>query len=351
MGQMNRSAWCGQIALVALAALAGGARGEEMPLSVQLGIPLGAGIVQSTSGHTYAWISGSYQSGNAPAINPGQSAALSIASPAYTPLRATDPFPNGVGLRGAVGAILPSGTFARGFGSDVRIELATAFASFGGPMVAEPPSADDAQLFGGGNALLGCTAIVNCLPAAMSPSSYQTLQLDLRVASDFHLGPTTVTPSLTLFSKDARGQESYYAASGTSSWTEWGARLGLDSTLALDAHQSFGLRASVGGAYRSANFASSEIADFSNPASAPVLASGHWNGVPFIGSAEASYLLRPAPGYLLRAFAGLTYDSRTPASAESLGLDPSVVGAISYQALTSYYYGIGLKIRFDANGN
>jgi hypothetical protein len=340
----KRSLWL-RAGLVALA-LTTAVRGEELPLTVLLSIPFSAGIVQSPSGRTYAWIDASYQSANIPAMNPGQSAALAIAAPSYTPLRATDPFPNGVGMRGAVGIILPSDTFSTAFGADARVELAVSMTDIGALMREEPMNLGEPQLFNSASSLLGCAAIVNCLPAAMSPTSYQTLQLDLRAASDFRIGPAVVTPSLTLFSKDARGTQSFYAASGTSSWSEWGARLGLDSTLALDARQAVGLRASVGGSYRAANFASRE-ADFADGAAPPLLASGHWNAVPFTGSAEASYLLRPAPGYTLRAFVGLSYDSRMPISSESIGLDPSVSGAISYQALMSYYYGVGIKLHFD----
>ncbi len=342
---MTKLSWCLRSALVALA-LATAARGEELPLTVLLSIPFTAGIVQSPSSRTYAWIDASYQSANIPVVNPGQSAALTIAAPAYAPLRATDPFPNGAGMRGAVGIILPSDTFTAAFGADARIELAASYTDIGALMRESPLNLGEPQLFNGASSLIGCTAIVNCLPAAMSPTSYQTLQVDLRAASDFHLGPVVVTPSLTLFSKDARGTQSFYAASGTSSWREWGARFGLDSTLALDARQSVGLRASVGGSYRAANFAASE-ADFADAGAPPLLTSGHWNAIPFTSSAEASYLLRPAPGYLLRAFVGLSYDSRMPVSAESIGLDPTISGAISYQALMTYYYGIGLKVHFD----
>jgi hypothetical protein len=341
MGHMTKPLRLVQTTLLALA-LTGAARGEEMPLTVLLSIPFSAGIVQS--GRSYAWIDASYQSANIPVMNPGQSAALSIAAPSYAPLRATDPFPNGVGMRGALGMILPGDTFVPG--TDARVELTASVTDIGALMRVEPFSAGEPQLFNGANSLLGCAAIVNCLPAATSPTSYQTLQFDLRGATDFHLGRAVVTPSLTLFSKDARGSQSFSAASGTSSWREWGARLGLDSTLALDARQSIGLRASVGGSYRSASFASSE-ADLADAGAPPIVAAGHWNAVPFTGSAEASWLLRPAPGYTLRAFVGLAYDSRTPVTSESIGLDPTIAGAISYQALTSYYYGVGLKVRFE----
>ena len=340
---MKKLSWCTPAALLALS-LAGVARGEELPLSVLLGIPYSAGIVQAPSGHSYAWIDASYQAANIPVINPGQSAALSIASPNYTPLRASDPFPNGVGMRGAVGVILPRETFS--FGSDARVELATTYANIGALMAQEPLEAGNPQLFNGANSLIGCASIVNCLPAALSPTTYQTLEADLRAASDFHLGRLTATPSLTVFTRDARGQQNFYAASGTSSWDEWGARFGLDSTFALDARQSIGFRASAGSAYRAATFASNET-DFADPGNAPIIAAGHWNGMPFTSSAEASWLLRPAAGYTLRAFAGLSYDSRTPVSSESLGFDPATVGAISTQALMSYYYGIGLKVHFD----
>jgi hypothetical protein len=345
--QMKNHPWCAPAALIALA-LAGMARGEDLPLSVLLDIPYSAGIVQAPSGHSYAWIDASYQSANIPAVNPGQSAALSIVAPSYTPLRATDPFPNGVGMRSAIGVIMPGDVVA--FGADARVELATSYANVGALMAAAPLDTGGPQLFGGANSLNGCAAIINCLPAATSPVSYQTFEADLRAASDFHLGALTATPSLTLFTRDARGQQSFYGATGSSSWSEWGARLGLETTLALDPRQSIGFRANAGSAYRAASFASNEV-DFADPGNAPIVAAGHWNGVPFTGSAEASYLLRPAAGYLLRAFVGIAYDSHTPVSSESLGLDPTAIGAISSQALTSYYYGIGLKVHFAASGS
>jgi hypothetical protein len=350
---MNKLLVSGQIGLIALALL-GAAQAQELPREVLLGIPLSAGIVQSSSSHTYGWIDAGYQSASIPVVNPGQSTPLSIVSPSWSAMRPTDPFPNGFGIRGAIGIILPSGTFSNALGADQRLELLTSYSNIGGLMSDERLAANGPQLFNGGNSLLGCAAIVNCLPAAMSPTTYQTLQFDLRAASDFRLGRALVTPSLTLFSKDARSQQSFYQASSSSAWTEWGAKLGLDTTLELNERHSFGLRSSVGSAYRSAAFASSEtgaaFTDGSTIGSMPTVTSGRWTGTPVTATAEASYMLRPTPGTTIRAFAGMMYDSRSPVSSESLGLDPTTVGAISYESMINYYYGIGVKIRFDANG-
>ena len=57
-------------------------------------------------------------------------------------------------------------------------------------------------------------------------------------------------------------------------------------------------------------------------------------------------ILTPRPGYSVITYAGIQFDSRVPIYSDPL--DPSIsASGISYLALTTYYYGSRLRIKFD----
>jgi hypothetical protein len=85
---------------------------------------------------------------------------------------------------------------------------------------------------------------------------------------------------------------------------------GARAFIEITDHSLFGLRGSIGTAYRRTSFSSSQGgAQFFNEPSAMTIDA---SGSPFLASGEANFIWKPKLGQIVKMFAGMFYDSRVP---------------------------------------
>jgi hypothetical protein len=344
--------------------------------------------VVSASGF-YFWADGAYERVNLPNVSLG----LKNTSATFTDAgfaNSVSPSLNGWGVRGAVGYVFRNGSLNPMFGSNVRFEIGGSYVAASGTQSA---AANSAPTAGGGMAVsflnapqLGnaftCGASLlpglsfNCATNAALSSDYSAWQLNGKVASDYQwAGALKVTPSLAVFGGQSRNNQTFAQAftqsnagtgvvtntgsynAGTSfSWNDFGARLGLDTDLAITPWMSAGVGGYVGFAARSVSFSGNDVA-----ASAPLTVvfagssalSTSANATPFLANAEAHVTVNPMANIAIRAFAGLSYDSRVPGLAgpgfAGSFFAPAITtipASINFTDLTSYYAGGGVTVRF-----
>jgi hypothetical protein len=265
-------------------------------------------------------------------------------APSWSPARSNDTITSGYGARGAVGFVIPNGTFST-FNSDLRVQLMTSYVS----ARSADSVASDSLLPDPTNRSCVCNAISNSITSGMPPASYQSWQGELKAASDLNLGGFIITPSVSLFGKDARSNQSNFQGSAGSSWTDWGATVGFDATLDITSKALVGFRASAGTAYRVASFsqggALSEDGVSFGGSSATVA-----NGIsrPLLAGTEVNLIWKPQTWQTIKAYAGVHLDSRVPNAPDPLSFDTGNggSGAITFQTVQNYYFGGSLKMEF-----
>ena len=338
------------------------ALGADLPVKA----PRNAAVTQS--GAFYFWADGSYQSINLPTYSLGIVRTTGIPIVNLGPSGPHDPRATGNGISGAIGYVLPHGTIPFTWGSNARIEIGGSYVKAETSQSGSGASGTNfaAQLVSG-----FLVATIACAPPCHTASTlntdYSSWQIWGKTASDIKFGAVTVSPSLALFGGNTRNEQFFsqtrffptgafgnlYQASTDLDWTDWGARVGIDTTTELTPWLALGLGGSVGVARRSVSLTASDL--FTPSAFAPGRSaiSVDSSTTPFLANAEASVIVKPLPNMALRAFAGLNYDSRVPgivaptfptgASVVSQGGSPA---SINFQDETSWYVGGGMVVKF-----
>ena len=350
--------------LVLLGAL-GSASAADLPVKARPLAPVAA------SGGFYVWADGSYQRVNLPTYNLGPSifAGTGLAATYGSQAVAVDPRLDGFGISGGVGYVLPPGTLAA-FGSNFRIELGGSFVRATGTSngaATYGPSATGALYQPLSGVLAVTFACAPCNTSSSVATTYESWQVKLKAASDIRSGTFTWTPSLALFAGTSTNNQSLnqltnngftptnliYVANTQERWTDWGARAGLDGTVDVSPALAFGLGGSVAVAARRTTLSGNDLLNFGSTFINAGAVSTGADRTAFLANAEARLLYRVMPNVALKAFAGLNYDNSVPAI-----VAPSFVGpfgfftaptnaaSIGYQALTSYYAGGGVTVRF-----
>jgi len=183
----------------------------------------------------------------------------------------------------------------------------------------------------------------------MPTASYQSWQGELKTAGDLNFGRFVITPSVSLFGKDARSDQSNLQASAGSSWKDWGATVGFDATFDITSGAMVGFRASAGTAYRVASFSQGgaipEDGVSLGSSSATVV-----NGVsrPLLAGTEVNLIWKPQTWQTIKAYAGIHLDSRVPNAPDPFSFDTGTGGSgtITFQTLQTYYFGGTLKMEF-----
>lgn len=348
--------------IIAAALVAAGTAGSSTGALAQQPLPNAprGAVSQVSSSGFFVWVDGSVQRINLPNYQVGPILAVFVTGEPIKPLHNFDQKLSGHGIAGAAGYVFRDGTFAPGWGSNVRTEFgvnwieaqATGFAAGSFDAIGR-------QLLSGLDTGLGC--IGSCSYGTTLQSDFQSWQFHLKAASDFRMGAVTLSPALAVFAGDARNRQTlvmdstggasnpYYRASTSLEWSDWGARAGLDGKLDVTPWLTVGLGGTVGIARRDVDFTGNDIylvpvATSSVSQSADTAA--------FLANAEASITLRPAPAVAVRGFAGLNYDSRVPGISPA-GYTGSYVAPTSTKAAgilfsdeTSYYAGGGMVITF-----
>jgi hypothetical protein len=337
--QFRRELWC--MAVLALLALTGAARSEELPISVLTDIPLTASI--ANWGKLYSWVDGSPQSVKLALSNPGLSASPQVMAPTWAPLRMSDPIATGYGARAGIGFIAPKGFFPAP-ASDVRVQLVTSYVDAGvAQQLLLSQGSTDFGPFGPISA--GCGTGIICLGSLASATNYQNWQTELKGMADFSFGRLIVSPSLSVFAKDAQSRQSILQGMAYSNWAEYGGRVEIDSTVDITKNALFGLRGSVGTAYRATSFTGSSV--FDDPSVGQISALG--TGSPVFASAEGSFLWKPVPWQTIKLYAGVQFDNRVPVAPDLVGIDLGLGGpsTITYETVRNFYLGSNFKVRLD----
>jgi hypothetical protein len=334
---------CSATGLV-LFALTGLAKADELPVEVLAEIPAAASVAQS--GHLYSWVDGSPQSIKLALSNPGLMLPAQIMAPTWAPLRNSDPVATGFGTRGAVGFVIPGRTLPS-FAFDTRVQLAMSYVTAGAMQPIEPSLAgSDFRLYDAGS--LGCGAVAGCFGSG-GATSYYNWQAELKGTTDLKFGGIVVSPSVALYAKDAQSQQSIFLGTASSNWAEFGSKLAIDSSVELTHNSLFGLRGSVGTAYRATSFTSTPISG--DASLGPGVSSGiaTASGSPLLASAEASLIWKPLAWQTIKVYGGMQFDSRIPLAPDAFGIDPGTGGggAITFEPLRSFYFGSSFKARLD----
>src|SRR6266571_4157407 len=361
-------------AIVAAMAAAGAALVPAAALAADLPVKPPPTAVTAESGGFYVWVDGSYQSIHLPTFNLGPATNVGSFPPFGTGVYGSqilnlDPRVAGAGISGAVGYVLPPGSFWA-FGSNFRIEFGASYVhasgTTSGALSYTLPAGATTQLLNGNLVLsFGCVGI--CNSGSSLATTYDSWQFDLKAAGDFKSGLLTWTPSVAVFGGSSRDSQilnhltnnialvptfiSVYNANTRLEWNDVGARAGLGAQVDLTSAVAFGVSGFVGVAGRHTDLTGNDqftLGTFTNSTSTLAVAA---NKTAVVANAEARLTFRPMPRVTLMAFAGLNYDDSVPgiAAPSFVGVfssfDPKIPAAIAYAKETSYYAGGGLKVR------
>jgi hypothetical protein len=330
----------------------------DMPVKAPRGAPIGY------SNGVYVWADGSYQSMSLPHVNLGLSQMTTPLQTFGQQFASFDPRADGYGVRGGIGYIFRDGTFPRALGSNARIELNASYVRLTDSQsaISTLPGTLLFQHVDGRISFFG--GCITCTVASSLNSLYDTWYVNLKGASDFRTGNVTLTPSIIVFGGRGRNNQDFLQTAGPPfappfnnyqidsrlSWTDWGARAGLDMTVDITPTVAFGLGGNIGFASRRVSLSATEpqvlsaLAD-SFATSATV--------TPFLANAEASVSYKPWAMTTVKVFGGLDYDSKVPGTLAPTWFSPAFgfVSALSPMAIayaheTRWYVGGGVAMKF-----
>ena len=260
---------------------------------------------------------------NNPILGPAQADALNPSLPSTAPSTEA--------MRGAVGYVLPGGSYPDKLGSDARVEFGAASAKASANLTPAPGLPNPQFL--NGWMLGGCS---NC--SSLQSIDYEGRDLSVKAASDYKANELTLTPSVSVFS--SRNHQDFVQTNpGTSTldWKSTGAKVGLDSKVDLNKEIAFGVGGSYGVAKRDASLTGVDGATINS------------GTAPRVGNAEAKVTYKPVPDrplteFSLNTFAGVNnYDSKAPGiSTPPLGTAPSV----KFAPASDFYAGAGATYKF-----
>ena len=280
------------------------------PADLPVNTPSGA-VVKSLGGF-YMWGQGG--AWNALQQKPADPNAQNEAQGTQPPLTPDMPLPaaSSATTRGAVGYIMPSGTFSPELGSNVRTEFGLSQTTASLPL-----SGGAGSIVYNGITLGGCATCSGI-------SGYDAMEMSAKAASDYKFDALTLTPSVTVFNSES--QQSFSGGpAGALGWRDTGAKVGLDGKIDVNQELSLGLGGSYGRASRSVSF------------SAPNGSGGETS--PYLANGEAKITYKPAEDFSLSGYAGVAnYDNRLPGV--------SAGGKVDYSSASSNYYGAGATWHF-----
>jgi hypothetical protein len=275
---------------------------------------------------------------------------------------------NGGGVRGGVGYNLPGTSWRAEFGASYLHANGTQSAT------GAPSSGVGVQLLNGSNTVNFFTcAIAPCSTTAALSSDVGAWQLNGKLAYDWRSGAVLLSPSVALFGGQSHSHQTLsetftrlpsgpfvlqagnYSSSTSLSWTDFGARIGLDANIDVDGWLTLGAGGYVGFAGRTASLSGSDVAS-SAPTTifdgASVISAGAGTTA-FVANAEVGAAIRATPLAVIRGFVGVNFDNRAPGISSpsytgSFGAPTSATPAgILFNSQTSYYAGAVVVARID----
>jgi hypothetical protein len=336
---MTKQKLAAMAVLPALFTLSGAAMAQESPVTPPADLPPGVrdiainpppGAVVKSQGRFYIW-------GDAPALKPPATppSASDTPMPMPGPDQATalnpSTTPTTEVMRGAVGYVLPGGSYSDKWGSNARVEIGAASAKASTSLT---PSANlnNPQLLNGWT-LGGCT---NC--NSLSSIDYEGRELSVKAATDYKQEQLTLTPSVSVFSNHSH-QDFVQTSPGTSNldWKSTGAKVGLDTKLELNKELAVGVGGNYGVAERNATLTGIDGAGVNS------------GTIPRVGNAEAKITYKPLPDkpltdFSLNTFAGVNnYDTKAPGiTTPPAGATP----AVKFSPASDFYAGAGATYKF-----
>jgi len=300
----------------------------ELPPAVRdVAINPPAGAVVKSQGRFYIWGDAPFlkppaapPTGNDGPTAPGQAGAFNPSTAPSTEI-----------VRGAVGYVLPDGSYSSQWGANARIEVGGASAKASSNLT-PLSSLPNPQILSGWT-LGGCT---NC--GTLSSIDYEGHEVTVKAASDYHADKLTLTPSVSVFS--SRNHQDFVQANpGTAAldWNGTGVKVGLDTKVDLGKEVAFGVGGSYGAAKRDTTLSGADGAAL-NAATAPR-----------VGNAEAKITYKPLSDkafsdFSLNTFAGVNnYDSKAPGIATPAG---GTAPGLKFSPSSDFYAGAGATYKF-----
>lgn len=357
------------LALLATAAFTQIASAADLPAKAPV-FKAPPGTVVSASG-LYLSVDGAWQRLRLPTYALGMRNITALTFIDQGVISPFDPKPNGSNIRGAIGYIFPTGAFSPASGTNVRAELGVSYGRAKGTQSAAAAiTANNVSLSfldgSGRNVAFVCNGGgFTCTTNSTLSSSYDTWQIDGKFASDFRSGGFTLTPSIAVFGGRSRnnqtlsqtfaqtgGNTGIYTASTSVSWSDIGARVGLEGNVDVSSVMSVGLGGYAGVAGRRASLSGNDAGTDSLAGivfgGASAISIGA-NTTASVANVEANLTFKPTPAAAIRVFTGVNYDSRVP-GISSPTFTPLFVtrtaSGITFQSESSYYAGVGGTVRF-----
>jgi hypothetical protein len=287
-----------------------------------------SGAVVKSQGRFYIWGDAPFMK-QQPGPSSGNDRPIAVPTPAQDTLNPSTA-PSTEVMRGAVGYVLPEGSYSSRLGSNARIEVGGASATASSNLT-PTSSLPNPQILTGWT-LGGCT---NC--GALSSIDYEGREVSVKAASDYRADKLTLTPSVSVFS--SRNHQDFVQTSPGNAALDWngaGAKLGLDTKLELGKDVAFGIGGSYGVAKRDTTLSGLDGATFNSTTA------------PRVGNAEAKITYKPSDKTLsdfsLDTFAGVSnYDSKAPGlAAPATGAAPS----LKFTPSSDFYAGAGATYKF-----
>ena len=285
------------------------------------------GAVVKSQGRFYIW-------GDAPFMKPKANPPSGNDSPMPAPAQADNlnpaTAPSTEVMRGAVGYVLPEGSYSSQLGSNARIEVGGASAKASSNLT---PSSNlpNPQILSGWT-LGGCS---HCNASSID---YEGREVSVKAASDYRADKVTLTPSVSVFS--SRNHQDFVQTNPSTAALDWngaGAKVGLDGKVDLSKEVVFGVGGSYGVAKRETVLSGVDGAALNA------------NTAPRVGSAEAKIIYKPpsdktVSDFSLNTFAGVNnYDSKAPGiAAPASGAAPG----LKFSPSSDFYAGAGATYKF-----
>lgn len=240
-------------------------------------------------------------------------------------------------MRGAFGFVIPGET-------DLRFQLTTSYVNAGAAQSNGIISGSDSRL---SDPNIGCGMGADCLGGLLSGTSYRAWQSELKTASDLSFNNVSLSPFITAFAKNAQSELPVLEGTAGTGWRDLGSAVGIDSTIDITNRMLFGLRGSLGAAYRSTSFSSVQggtlYLDQQNATTA------NSNGGSFLATVEANLIWKPQTWQTTKAYVGFQFDSRAPLAPDQISESGGGGGGqITYESVRSYYFGASLKMDLDS---
>jgi hypothetical protein len=286
--------------------------------------------VVKSRGRFYIWGDAPFMKPQTPADG-NENKPIPGSDPAQAEIRNPSTAPSTEAMRGAVGYVLPGGSYPDKLGSNARVEIGAASAKASANLT--PSTSVPNPQFLNGWTLGGCA---NC--SSLSSIDYEGRELSVKAASDYKADQITLTPSVSVFS--SRNHQDFVQVNpGTSTldWKSTGAKVGLDSKVEINKELAVGVGGSYGVAKRDTTLTGVDGAAIGT------------GTAPRVGNAEAKITYKPLPDrplsdFSLNTFAGVNnYDSKAPGIATPpAGTAP----AVKFSPASDFYAGAGATYKF-----